>query len=259
MRRAFTVLEVVVVIAIIGVLVGLLLPAIGYVRWAAMQSQCQNNLRQQGLAVLNYDAYNGGLPPLAAGGPCPALGLGDAVTHGMYAFVAGYLDEGSRAAKYRWDLSADDPGNAAAVRGTIGVLRCPLSDDTDPDTPGGGGADYGPVCVNAMLFDLGLCQSMTAAEGAFLPNVRGRMADIADGASTTLLLSEAGGSNPWATTGTTVPARLVIGGFAGPHGNGINVCMADGSVRTLKAGADPVVLGRLATRAGGETVPADGW
>jgi prepilin-type processing-associated H-X9-DG protein/prepilin-type N-terminal cleavage/methylation domain-containing protein len=259
MRRAFTVLELVIVIAIIGVLMGLILPAIGYARSAAMRSQCQNNLRQQGLAVLNYDAYNGGLPPVAAGGPCPTLGLADGITHGMYAFVAPYLDEGARAAQYRWDLSADDSGNAAAVRGAIGVLRCPLSDDTDPDTPGGGGCDYGPVYVNAMLYDLGLCQSVTAAEGALIQNARGRIADIADGASTTLLLSEAGGSNPWATTATTVPARLVIGGFAGPHGNGVNVCMADGSVRTLKAGADPVVLGRLATRAGGESVPADGW
>jgi prepilin-type N-terminal cleavage/methylation domain-containing protein/prepilin-type processing-associated H-X9-DG protein len=259
MRRGFTLLEVIIVIAIIGVLMGLLLPAISYARYAAALSKCQNNLRQQGLAVLNYDAYNGGLPPCAAGGPCPALGLADGITHGMYAFVAPYLDEGARATQYRWDLSADDPGNAPAVSGYISVLQCPFSDPTDPDAPGGGGADYGPVLVNAMLYDLGLCQSVAAAEGALLQNARGRMADIADGASTTLMLAEAGGSNPWATTSTTVPARMVVSGFAGPHLTGVNVCMADGSVKTLRAGADPAVLGRLATRAGGETVPADGW
>jgi prepilin-type N-terminal cleavage/methylation domain-containing protein/prepilin-type processing-associated H-X9-DG protein len=257
MRRAFTLLEVIIAIAIIGIVMGLLLPAISHARWAAARSRCQSNLRQQGLAVLNYEACTGGLPPLAAAGP--ALGLPDRVCHGMYAYVLPYLDEGARVTQYRWDMSADDPGNAAAVAGAIGVLRCPLADDTDPDTPGGAGADYGPVDVNVMLIDLGLALPGAPPEGALLPNVRAQMADIIDGTSTTLLLSESGGANPWATTSTTVPARLVVAGYAGPHGSGVNVSMADGSVRVLKAGTDPALLARLATRSGGEPVSGEGY
>jgi prepilin-type N-terminal cleavage/methylation domain-containing protein/prepilin-type processing-associated H-X9-DG protein len=259
MRRAFTLLEVIIVIAIIGIVIGLLLPAISYSRFAAARSKCQNNLRQQGLAVMNYETANCGLPPLAASGPCPALGLPDGVNHGTYAYVLPYFDEGARAAQYRWDLSADDPGNAAAVFGFIPILRCPLTDDTDPTAPGGGGSDYGPVLVNSMLIDLGFVPLGVAPDGALLRNCRAQMTDIADGTSTTLLLSESATASPWATTSTPIPARLVISGSAGPHGSGLNVCMADGSVRVLRAGADPMLLARLATRAGGEPVSGEGY
>ena len=84
-RNALTLIEIVIVIAIIGILMALLLPAVQYSRESARRMDCSNRLRQIMLAVQNYESANRILPPSGSS------------NGGMFVTLLPYLDQQSKA------------------------------------------------------------------------------------------------------------------------------------------------------------------
>jgi prepilin-type N-terminal cleavage/methylation domain-containing protein/prepilin-type processing-associated H-X9-DG protein len=262
-RRAFTLIELLVVIAIIGILIGLTLAAVQKAREAARRADCLNRLRNQGLAVLHYESANGRLPPGAVSGPFAPLNVPDGVSHGMWPYLLPHLEQTPTANRYRFDLNYDHADNQPAATAHIPVLTCPNADPSrveqwDPPPKFGAVADYAPVEVNPFLADIGLIDGVSNFEGTLPVNGMVKLTDVTDGTSNTLLLVEAGGRPgvAWSSPILPVGLRQFFGGSNGHHPGGSPVCMADGSVHFLRDSTDLRIVGRLATRSGGEPVDA---
>jgi prepilin-type N-terminal cleavage/methylation domain-containing protein len=116
-RTGFTLVELLVVVAIIGVLVALLLPAVQAARESARRSQCQNHLKQQGLAVQMHHDVKKVFP----------MGRNrfDQYAVSWAYWMLPYLEETSAHQTYNKSARVDDPANSQAMRTPVSVYACP--------------------------------------------------------------------------------------------------------------------------------------
>lgn len=141
-RRAFTLIELLIVITIIGALIALLLPAVQSAREAGRNTQCRNNLRQMGVALHAYHETVNAFPPgvvsklanpnwvMPAGGCTEApIDLGPGWS--FFARMLPFLEQAGFNATISYRLPVDDPSNTAARETVISVYRCPS--DFGPD------------------------------------------------------------------------------------------------------------------------------
>lgn len=271
-RRAtagFSLVELLAVVAILGTLVSLSLPAVHTAREAARRTACANNLRQMGVALVDYESARRSFPP-----------GDDAFTrrhHAWSSFILPLLEEGTTAARIDYARPWNDPqGNASAADAFVSTYVCPSGIRMFP-----GKQDYGGVLGTSVLpveheplppgwEHAGVLYATTAD----VPRPC-RAAEVSDGLSQTILVSEgvdrgtremdgeaAIGNSRWAC-GTNCflhNSRVIntteVDGFRSNHLGGVHGLYADGHVSFMADGTMPDVLRAICTKAGGDS-PAE--
>jgi prepilin-type N-terminal cleavage/methylation domain-containing protein len=191
LRRAFTLIELLVVIAIIGILIALLVPAVQQVRQAAARTQCQNNLKQLGLGVHNYQSTLGVYPPsmLIPPGTVFSTNNGSWSIHGR---ILPYIERGNEYALVNLEMAWDAQGSTGVPTTKIPVFICPseLNDRVRVDAAGNAFVyphNYGFNFGTWFVYDPATGQG---GDGVFFPNARLKPPHIIDGLSNTLCASE---------------------------------------------------------------------
>jgi prepilin-type N-terminal cleavage/methylation domain-containing protein len=212
-ERGFTLIELLVVIAIIAILIGLLVPAVQKVREAAARMSCSNNMKQFGLALMNYENTYKALPPSHTTVK-PKMA--------WIVFIMPYLEQGNLYNQYNLTANWDAASNLPVIIQNVSVFVCPSAPDPAARqgplaTPSGvaltaqmGAIDYGSI--NQVFPDFFLLNGITAPAdptSPLQPDLKTRILQITDGTSNTILIGEDAGQ----------PSSFVFGKLQGPGPN----------------------------------------
>jgi prepilin-type N-terminal cleavage/methylation domain-containing protein len=257
-RSGFNLIELIIVIAIIGVVIALLLPAVRKVREPANRTQCANNLKQLMLAMHSYQSTHTSagqiFPPGCIGyGPTPEERLSWMVA------LLPYLNQDSLYQQI--DLEKGYAENLPAVQTTIKTFLCPSA---NPEATPDAATHY--VAMACIGLDAGARPVGSPGNGFMGYDRLTSFSMIKDGTSNTIALMETrSGLGPWARGGSSNlrgfdPTDPPLFGnerqFAG-HPAGVNAAMADGAVRFINASIDPIKLSAAITIDGGEPFDLD--
>lgn len=276
-RSAFTLIELLVVIAIIAILIALLVPAVQKVREASARAQCQNNLKQIGLAVHNYEGVNKRFPPSSVQTPAVAslpplvqdfLKVGgnpgvpaDFAKHCFLAIILPYVEQGNVLRKsgtgYDFRLDWYDPNNRPAASTRIPIYECPscpTSHLVDPmlEAPIYG-AGWIPATSDYMAVNrASTTQIVWTTLGMNYPGPEGvrsilasnaftKAAHITDGLSNTIMVAEAAGRPEKWRSGMKDPMQPTFMNGAWAHSaNDIAVDGTNSAGGTVTTAADAV-------------------
>lgn len=253
-RAGFTLIELLVVIAILGLLIGLLLPAVQAAREAGRRTQCQNHLKNQALAVLNFEQTRKIIPP----GNMQKDGTGFSW---MFQILP-YVEQSPLHQRFNHKQSWDSSENLFASEQTVAIFRCPSSQKDlvgDTDYTGISSTIVGWEPPSDML-DRGTFIDVTKELSPI------SIASITDGLSNTIGISEAPDREPndglWVAGVSTLMhsgggVNSSWNGIYSYHPGGAMAARVDGSCIFLPVSMDENTLGALLTRSGQELVVAE--
>jgi prepilin-type N-terminal cleavage/methylation domain-containing protein len=254
-RNALTLVELLVVVAIIGILVALLLPAVHGARESARRISCSNNLRQTGLALHNYHGALRSLPP-----GClqwrPWRGDPSLKNFAWSALILPYLEQSALHRLVNFDFPFDHPINELAAKSSVEIYKCP----TVPNkiTPRGR-SDYGG------LYGQRITARNNTDNGVFIYNRPIRFSQISDGITNTLAVAEdtggpngewINGNNVFEQTGRINDPNSWVGDneIRSQHNGGALLLYCCGKTQFVSDSTDPLVLAAWITREMGEIV-----
>jgi prepilin-type N-terminal cleavage/methylation domain-containing protein/prepilin-type processing-associated H-X9-DG protein len=237
-RLGFTLIELLVVIAIIAILIGLLLPAVQKVREAAARAQCQNNLKQMGLAVHNYHDTYKKLPSAGEGSNAAVNGTAfandlvngaapvGAQMHSLFTTLLPYIEQGNiykliDQRQYYNAASATFPNHVAAFQNQISTYVCPSYPFESFDSLNYGYVHYGAtVYTDIVVFAgqggstlaVGMRDKTHARQRGALDNLQQNLLSITDGTSnTTMIAEDAARRNGYITNPAYLDPATVLG------------------------------------------------
>jgi prepilin-type N-terminal cleavage/methylation domain-containing protein/prepilin-type processing-associated H-X9-DG protein len=221
-RHGYTLVELLVSIAIIAILIGLLVPAVQKVREAANRTQCANNLKQLGLAFHDYHDSKRAFPPaFVNNGPYGTSGF--SFTHGWGAFLLPFIEQEALAKLYRWDLPLYEVGNQPVMTQHLSVFQCPSTPEPNRfmefgpfaffGTKGACGDYAATLGLDPVLVQQGLVPAVGDLRGVLTPApTLAHVRHITDGTSNTILLAEAAGRPRLWQAGRMGPDQKLEGG-----------------------------------------------
>jgi prepilin-type processing-associated H-X9-DG protein len=229
-RAALTLVEGLVVVAVIGLIIALLLPSVRSSREAARRNQCLNNMKQISLGLLSYNSAKNEFPPAYT------VDADEKPLHSWRTWLTPYMESSNFLSTVDGDKPWNDPANEESLKFDFSAYRCPSVPDLGTRTT------YLAIVTPTSFIQ---------------PTVPRKLADVKDGQSATIVFMDVDAKHAVPRMAPFDADENLALGIVGPdwpgqHGNLAIVSFADGHGKSLHAGISPDVLRAMISIAGNE-------